>query len=127
MLDAMRRGALNWFAKGLLALLVVAFAVWGIGDGIRRIGSSTVAKLGSTEISVEEFRQAYNEELNAITRRSGRRLTPLEASRMRLEHRALSRLLSREAPRLLHLHVFPQVVEPDVGGVDAALAVDRDP
>src|SRR4249919_205554 len=32
MLDAMRRGALNWLSKILLALLVVAFAVWGVAD-----------------------------------------------------------------------------------------------
>ncbi len=43
MLDALRRGALNLFAKGLLALLVVAFAIWGIGDVVRNSGRGVVA------------------------------------------------------------------------------------
>jgi peptidyl-prolyl cis-trans isomerase D len=97
MLDAMRRGALNWFAKGLLALLVVAFAIWGVGDVIRRVGTSSVAKIGGTEISIEEFRQAYQDELTSISRRLGRRLTPDQAKLLGLEQRALSRLVGTAA------------------------------
>jgi peptidyl-prolyl cis-trans isomerase D len=97
MLDAMRRGALNWFAKALLGLLVIAFAVWGIGDGIRRIGRGTVAKIGSTEITAEEFRQAYQDELASFARRAGRRLTPEQAKLLRIDQRALSRLVGTAA------------------------------
>jgi len=59
MLDAMRRGALNWLSKILLALLVVAFAVWGVADVFRGYGRGTLARIGNTEISVDEYRQAY--------------------------------------------------------------------
>ena len=47
MLDAMRRGAVNWFAKGLLGLLVVAFAVWGVGGLYALFGASSIAELGA--------------------------------------------------------------------------------
>ena len=38
MLDAMRRGAVNWLAKVLLGLLIVAFALWGVADVFRNYG-----------------------------------------------------------------------------------------
>jgi peptidyl-prolyl cis-trans isomerase D len=97
MLDAMRRGALNWAAKGLLALLVVAFAVWGIGDVVRNVGRDTLATVGSTQITPEQFRQAYQDELTSFSRRLGRRLTIEQAKMLGIEQRALSRLIGTAA------------------------------
>ena len=71
MLDAMRRGAVNWVAKGLLGLLIVAFAVWGIGRRLSQVGRGTLARIGNTEISIDEYRQAYQEEMASISRRLG--------------------------------------------------------
>jgi peptidyl-prolyl cis-trans isomerase D len=93
MLDAMRRGVTNLFTKLLLGLLVVAFAVWGIGDVIRTSGDTTLATVGKTEITTEEFRQAYNDEMQSIARRLGRKLTPEQAKIVGVESRALSRLI----------------------------------
>src|SRR5262245_23525527 len=97
MLDSLRRGALNWFAKGLLGLLVLAFAVWGIGDVIRNVGRGTLATIGGSQISVDEYRQAYHEEMASLTRRFGRRLTSEQAKLLGVEQRALSRLISAAA------------------------------
>lgn len=97
MLDAMRRGAVNWFAKGLLVLLVVAFAVWGVGDVVRNAGRGTLATIGTTTISSDEFRQAYQEEMQSYARRIGRRLTPEQAKMLGVEQRALSRLIGSAA------------------------------
>jgi peptidyl-prolyl cis-trans isomerase D len=92
MLDAMRRGAVNWLAKILLGLLIVAFAMWG------NYGRGTLARLGNTEISVDEYRQAYQEEMASITRRlGGRRLTPEQAKMLGVEQRTLSRLIGAAA------------------------------
>jgi peptidyl-prolyl cis-trans isomerase D len=38
-----------------LSALVISFAIWGIGDIFRGFGRSTVAKVGGTEITVEQF------------------------------------------------------------------------
>lgn len=97
MLDTLRRGAGNWFAKGMLALLIVAFAVWGIGDSIRSSGSNTLATIGSTVITPDEFRQAYQDEMAAISQRLGRRLTTEQARMFGLEQRTLSRLIGSAA------------------------------
>ena len=43
MLDAMRKGALNWGARILLGLLAFAFVVWGMGPWLRGYGSDVEA------------------------------------------------------------------------------------
>jgi peptidyl-prolyl cis-trans isomerase D len=97
MLDALRRGAVNWLAKILLGLLVIAFAVWGVADVFRGYGTGTVARVGSIEISTDEYRQAYQNELDSISRRFGRRLTAEQAKLLGIEQRALSRLMGAAA------------------------------
>jgi peptidyl-prolyl cis-trans isomerase D len=97
MLDSLRRGALNWFAKALLGLLVIAFAVWGIGDVVRNVGRGTLATIGSAQITVDEYRQAYQDEMASLTRRFGRRLTNEQAKLLGVEQRALARLISAAA------------------------------
>ena len=97
MLDSLRRGALNWFATGLLGLLVIAFAVWGIGDVIRNVGRGTLATIGGSQITVDEYRQAYQDEMASLTRRFGRRLTSEQAKLLGVEQRALARLISAAA------------------------------
>lgn len=93
MLDSMRRGVSNIFTKFLLALLVVAFAVWGIGDVVRRSSQGALATVGKTEITSDEFRQAYQDETQSIARRLGRKLTPEQAKILGVESRALARLI----------------------------------
>ena len=41
MLDALRRGVANLFIKLLLGLLVIAFALWGIGEYLRPGGTQS--------------------------------------------------------------------------------------
>jgi peptidyl-prolyl cis-trans isomerase D len=133
MLDAMRRGAVNWLSKILLALLVVAFAVWGVADVFRGYGRGTLARVGSTEISVEEYRQAYQDELASIERRmGGRRLTTEQAKLLGIEQRALSRLIGTAAidthARQLHLALSNQGIadivrkDPAFQGLDGAFS-----
>jgi peptidyl-prolyl cis-trans isomerase D len=97
MLDQMRRGVANWLAKGLLGLLIIAFAIWGVGDYVRKIARVAPAKIGDTEITAEQYRQAYQEEMNAISRRFGRRLTPEQAKLFGIEQSALARLVNAAA------------------------------
>src|SRR5215510_7148494 len=98
MLDAMRRGAVNWVAKALLLLLIVAFAFWGIPNVFRSAHRDTLARIGGTTISADEFRQAYQDEMASITRRlGGRRLTAEQAKMLGVEQRTLSRLIGMAA------------------------------
>src|SRR5688572_22447742 len=94
MLDAMRRGVANILAKILLGLLIVAFAVWGIGDySVRGARTGPLATVGKTQISVEDFQQALKDETQALGRRLGRAITPEQAQLLGLGPRALARLI----------------------------------
>ena len=69
MLRGMRKASASWLGKGIMGavvgFLILAFGVWGIGDIFRGYGRSTFAKIGNTEISIEQFRQAYNDRTGA--------------------------------------------------------------
>jgi peptidyl-prolyl cis-trans isomerase D len=94
MLDKMRRGVTNIFTKFLLALLVIAFVIWGIGDMTMRWSrGGPLATVGSTALTVEEFRQAYDDEIQSVSRRLGRKLTPEQAKMLGIHTRALARLI----------------------------------
>jgi len=95
MLDAMRRGVANILAKFLLGLLVIAFAYWGIGnyDIFHRGGQNgPVATVGKKEITVDDFKRVYQEEIETLSRRLGRAPTPDEANLWGVVQRTLLRL-----------------------------------
>ncbi len=79
MLDALRRGANSWVLKPLLLLLVLAFIVWGVADVFTGTRTGSLASVGSTEISVEEYQATYGSVMNNFARRFGRRPTAEEA------------------------------------------------
>lgn len=97
MLDAMRRGAQTWVAKLLFGLLVASFAVWGIGDVFTGWGRGSVATVGSTDISVEEFNREFQRELEQISREARRKLTPDEGRALGIDRRVISQLLGSAA------------------------------
>lgn len=58
MLDAMRKQATGWVVKIFLGLLILSFAVWGIGD-VFHVGapSQTVAEVDGLPVTAEELRR----------------------------------------------------------------------
>src|SRR5262244_3555243 len=80
MLRGLRKASSNWLGKVVMAavvgFLIISFGIWGIGDIFRGFGISTVAKVGRTEISIEQFRMRYNEQLQQLGRQVGRPITP---------------------------------------------------
>src|SRR5450756_1907582 len=84
MLRGIHKASSNWLGKTVLSvimgLLIVSFAVWGIGDIFRGFGLNSVAKIGNTEISIEQFRQYYTERLQQLSRQVGRPICLLYTS-----------------------------------------------
>jgi peptidyl-prolyl cis-trans isomerase D len=97
MLDAMRRGAQSWVAKILFGILVLSFAIWGVADVFRGWGQGQLATVGPQEITVAQFQQAYQNEMNAFSNRLGKRLTPEQARQFGLDARVLARLIGATA------------------------------
>ena len=57
MLNSMRNFSKGILTKLLMALLVVSFAVWGIGDIFTNSGPSYAAKVGGQTIGINAFQQ----------------------------------------------------------------------
>jgi peptidyl-prolyl cis-trans isomerase D len=78
-------------------VLIISFAVWGIADIFKGFGQSTLAKIGRTEISTEQFRQLYTEKLQQIGRQFGRPLTMDQARAFGLDRQVLQQVIAEAA------------------------------
>src|SRR4030088_3323720 len=101
MLRGLRKASSNWLGKAVMAavvgFLVISFAIWGIGDIFRGFGRSTVAKVGGTEITVEQFRQLYNDRLQEAGRRFGRPISLEQARTSGLDRQLISQVIGEVA------------------------------
>ena len=57
MLHLLRAAAKTWVFRGLFALLIVSFAVWGIGDLSFGGAGTRVIQAGDERVTVEEYYQ----------------------------------------------------------------------
>src|SRR5258706_7062314 len=101
MLRGMRKASSNWLGKTIMAVvmgvLIVSFGIWGIADIFRGFGQSTLATVGRTEISINEFRQIYTERLQQIGRQFGRPLTADQARAFGLDRQLLQQTIAEAA------------------------------
>jgi peptidyl-prolyl cis-trans isomerase D len=101
MLRGLRKASSNWLGKAVMAavvgFLVISFAIWGIGDIFRGFGESTVAKIGRTEITTDQFRQYYNDRLQQLGRQVGRPITAEQARAAGLDQQLLGQLIAESA------------------------------
>jgi peptidyl-prolyl cis-trans isomerase D len=118
MLNGLRRAGQSIVGKiiatVLFGILIVSFAIWGIGDIFRATPQNVVAKVGRTEISVDQFRTAFNREIQRLNRRFGGRLTTETARSFGFDRQVLGRLVNEavldEEARDLGLSVSDQLV-----------------
>ncbi|MCX8255896.1 Peptidylprolyl isomerase [Beijerinckiaceae bacterium RH AL1] len=98
MLTQMRALSQNVFGRAIMAMvlgvMILAFAVWGIGDRFTNFNADQLAAVGSTKITVQDFRNAYQNELQQLQEKAKRGITNTEARRMGVDREVLSRLLS---------------------------------
>ncbi len=98
MLRGIHKASSTWLGRGIMAVvmggLVVSFAIWGIGDIFRGFGLNSALKIGKTEISIEQFRQFYNDRLQQLSRQAGRPITPDQARASGLDRQILSQLVA---------------------------------
>src|SRR5258708_5907864 len=101
MLRGIRKASSNWLGKTIMSVvmgvLILSFAVWGIADIFKGFGQSTLAKIGRTEISTEQFRQLYTEKLQQIGRQFGRPLTMDQARAFGLDRQVLRQTIAEAA------------------------------
>lgn len=91
----------------LMSMLIISFALWGIGDMLRvggggrevaHVGGTHIPLygwLGGTSVTIEEVRDRFNRQLEQIQRQTGQRPEPEQALRYGLHVRALEDVLQR--------------------------------
>ncbi|HUO55184.1 MAG TPA: SurA N-terminal domain-containing protein [Rhodoblastus sp.] len=101
MLDGLRIMSKNVFGRAILALfaglIVVGFGIWGIRDMFTNIRGNELARVGDTEISVQQFRTEYQNQLQRLQRQARRAITNDEARQFGLDRQVLSELVTGAA------------------------------
>ena len=81
----------------VMGVLIVSFGIWGIADIFRGFGQSTLAKVGHSEISLNQFRQLYTDRLQQIGRQFGRPLTMDQARAFGFDRQVLQQTIAEAA------------------------------
>ena len=80
----------------LFGLLILSFAVWGIGDIFRGGGQAqVVAEIGGTTIGQRQFAEELSNEINSMSRRMGVQLTMDQARAFGIPQQVLERMITR--------------------------------
>jgi peptidyl-prolyl cis-trans isomerase D len=94
----MRKASSNWLGKIITAtvmgVLIISFGVWGIADIFRGFGQSTLAKVGRTEISAEQFRLIYTDRLQQLGRQFRRPISSEQARALGLDRQVLQQTIA---------------------------------
>ncbi len=118
MMDSIRSAASGWIAKVLIGLLALSFAIWGVNDVFFGFRSEVLASVGDREVSTEDFRRQFDQQLRAISRQSGRGLTVEDARRIGLDRQVLAEMLRdaalEEQASVLKLAVPREAVALDI-------------
>ena len=93
MMHVLRRHGTGWFAKVLLGLLVLSFGFWGVNDVFRGWHSDALATVGEQTITVNQFGQAFQNELRRVSRESGQPVTAEQARQAGLDRQILAQLV----------------------------------
>ena len=93
------RGALDsFFVKALLAVLIAAFAIWGIGPGMLAGSTRTVAKVGDTEVPTQAFANAVQRQAQQLQQQFGGQMSTDQIIRMMgLDYNILNQMVGDAA------------------------------
>jgi peptidyl-prolyl cis-trans isomerase D len=98
MLSAFRRALETWPVRLLFGLMVVSFVVWGVGDVVRRIGTSTwLAKVGGTTIAPAQFNEVFERDLALAEERLPEGQNVTTALRRQVAQAALDQVVAQAA------------------------------
>lgn len=93
MLQILRNSVASIFVKVLFGLLVLSFAIWGMGDVFTGgLFGNTVAEVGPIKIGAQQVGNEYQRELNRLRRMN---IDPERARQMGLLDRVVQNMVSR--------------------------------
>ena len=78
----------------VMGLIMVSFVIWGVGPVFNGFNANQLATVGGTSVTVDQFRQAYQVELQRLQQRARQPVTAAQAHQYGLDAQVLSRLVS---------------------------------
>ncbi|BBK32010.1 peptidyl-prolyl cis-trans isomerase D [Stella humosa] len=97
MLQAIRSRATSWVVKLLFVLLILSFAVWGIGDIFRQPGAeATVITVGSEKVTGVEVVNQIRRDVEQLRPMFGGQLDMAQAREMGIVDRSIEQLVQRK-------------------------------
>lgn len=97
MLDKLKKSVKTLTIGILVALLVLAFAFWGVGDIFRSTVPTDVAQVGNVSITGAEFNRQFRLEVRRISNETGELVDTLQARAAAVDHQVLSRMINTAA------------------------------
>lgn len=102
MLNSMRKHATGWVVKVLFGVLIASFAIWGIGDVLRRPGTGgALATVAGQPITDREVLRDFDSRYRQLEQSTGGNVTRAQAASFGLMNQALSAAV---AQRLVDAH-----------------------
>ena len=95
MLRFMRKQAGSWLIKILLGAIVIVFIFWGVGS-FRSQRGGRVALVNGDQITLDEYREAYNNLLEQLRRRFGNNLDEDMLKQLQVKRQALNQLINNK-------------------------------
>jgi peptidyl-prolyl cis-trans isomerase D len=99
MLDGLRKASQGTIGKlvmtVVMGLIIVSFVIWGVGDMLRGFSSNTVAKIGATTITSQQYQNEVQSELYRVQRQLRQPLTAQQARALGLDAQVLDRLIDQ--------------------------------
>ena len=93
MLDIVRNLVSSIFGKILLGIMVLSFALWGVGDILTSGNSQLAAKIGKEKITLEEFYNEFQKTVNEYNQLMQSNISLKEAYEKDLHNVLLNELL----------------------------------
>lgn len=97
MLDSLRNAARTRVVKGLMAILILSFMVWGGQTMMIQGAADSVVQVGDVKVSASDFRLAYERQRSLISRQLGTPLTRQQARAFGVETQVYSQLVAGAA------------------------------
>ncbi len=95
MLAAIRNFARSWVMKVFLGLLILSFAIWGVGDIFTGGSGDAVAEVGELEVTAAELDDSFRRSLRRLQEQSQEPISREDAIAMGLLERSLQTLAAR--------------------------------
>ncbi|QPH53953.1 SurA N-terminal domain-containing protein [Pontivivens ytuae] len=99
MLSAMRSSKRSFFGWVIIGLLIIGLGAFGFTDILTGGSSQSVARVGKTDVTVTEFRVAFENRINALQRQFGIRIDAATAQNQGIDDAVVAELLRSAAYR----------------------------